>query len=131
MSHGGYGTCRVMSHVREEVKRVRIVTHSHASTSTSAKCETEDCRPSSCPLGRSPSKAKVRSQVNLRTRCGLSGDPLVPINLFQCISLLCGSSCCSHLFLSSAYLSAVHNLALDRPRWLLMLCHNYCPSLPS
>src|SRR6266702_781253 len=26
MSHGGYGTCRVVSHVRKEVKRVRIVT---------------------------------------------------------------------------------------------------------
>ncbi len=26
MSHGGLGTCRVMSHVKKEVKRVRIVT---------------------------------------------------------------------------------------------------------
>src|SRR6266702_4229166 len=125
MSHGGYGTCRVMSHVREEVKRVRIVTHSHASTSTSAKCETEDCRPSSCPLGRSPSKAKVRSQVNLRTRCGLSGDPLVPINYhfsFPTSFYLTRIFVLLSFFLSSAYLFALHNLAIDPAGSCMYVC---------
>ncbi len=38
MSHGGFGTCNVMSHMRKKVKRVRIVTHNATMIQDPMKC---------------------------------------------------------------------------------------------